>query len=72
MAGRKRIDTENGEKREVKFMMYFTPSVFADFKFLCSMKETSCANMLFELVCNEIEKNRDMINYFREGQKKLI
>ena len=68
--GRKRLD-ENGEKRDVKFMMYFTPTVLSDFKFLCAMKEISCTNMIFELVCAEIEKNREMIDYFREGQKRL-
>ena len=62
---------ENGEKRSEKFMMYFTPTVLSDFKFLCSMKEISCTNMIFELVCAEIDKNREMIDYFREGQKRL-
>ena len=70
--GRKRYDTEKGEKRSVKFMVYFTPSVMAELKDLCSMKHTTCANYLFELACREIEKNGEALAFFREGMSKLI
>ena len=69
--GRKRYDTKNGEKRSVKFMVYFTPSVMAEFKDLCSLKHTTCANFLFKLACREIENNEEALTLFREGANKL-
>jgi len=62
----------NGEKKSEKLMMYFTPSVMAELKDLCSMKHTTCANYLFELACREIEKNGEALAFFREGMSKLI
>lgn len=70
--GRRRYDTEKGEKRSVKFMVYFTPSVMAELKDLCSMKHTTCANYLFELACREIKRNEEALAFFREGMSKLI
>ena len=70
--GRRRYDTEKGEKRSVKFMVYFTPSVMAELKDLCSMKHTTCANYLFDLACREIKKNEEALAFFREGMSKLI
>lgn len=68
--GRKRLD-ENGEKRDVKFMIYFTPSLLADFKRLCSLKEISCTNLIYELVQQEVERNREALNFFDECKKRL-
>ena len=69
-AGRKRLD-ENGEKRDIKFMIYFTPSLLADFKRLCSLKEISCTNLIYELVQQEVERNREALNFFDECKKRL-
>lgn len=68
--GRKRLD-ENGEKRDIKFMIYFTPSLLADFKRLCSLKEISCTNLIYELVQQEVERNREALNFFDECKKRL-
>lgn len=68
--GRKRLDG-NGEKRDVKFMIYFTPSLLADFKRLCSLKEISCTNLIYELVQQEVERNREALNFFDECKKRL-
>lgn len=69
--GRKRYDTKKGEKRSVKFMIYFTPSVMAEFKDLCSIKHTTCASYLFELACREIENNKEALTLFHESMSKL-
>lgn len=69
--GRKVLDTVNGEKRSVKFMVYFTPSIMSELKDLCSMKHTTCANYLFELACREIKNNEEALKFFREGMSKL-
>ena len=63
---------EPQNERSVKFMVYFTPSVMAELKDLCSMKHTTCANYLFDLACREIKRNEEALAFFREGMSKLI
>ena len=69
--GRKRLDSENGEIRDEKVTVYFTSQTMTKFKNLCSMKNTSCANYLFELACNEIARNTEALDFFNQAMSKV-
>ena len=64
-AGRKRLDTENGEIRSEKFTVYVTPTQAEALKALCLIDGvSSVAERINELIEAELKSNSDMINDF--------
>lgn len=65
-AGRKRFDTKNGEKRDQKLMLYLTPSVIADVRDWCKLKDISAVSYITDLIVADMENRQDKLNSFRQ------
>ena len=48
--GRKRFDTENGEKRSEKFMLYLTPELISEVRTWCHIKQISAVSYITGLI----------------------
>lgn len=64
--GRKRFDTVKGEKRTEKLMLYLTPSVIADIRDWCKIKDISAVNYITGLVVADMASRQDKLNSFRQ------
>lgn len=62
--GRKRLDTERGEKLEKFATVYLTPLKAAQFTALCKMDNVKISARITELIENEINGNIDLISDF--------
>ena len=69
--GRKRFDTEKGEKRERKLMLYLTPSVFADVKDWCKLKDLTAVQYITQLIVSDMEVKQAKLKNFRELRDAL-
>ena len=69
-AGRKYLDTENGEKRSEKLMLYLTPSMIADVRAWCDLKGISCVNYITSLIEADIASKRDTLKEFLSFRSK--
>lgn len=65
-AGRKPLDTVNGESKTEKMMMYFTPTLFSDIRAWCDLKGISCVGYITTLIEADIATHKDKINSFLE------
>lgn len=64
--GRKRLDTENGEVRSEKLMLYITPSLIADLRDWCSLKRISCVSYINALIQHDLADKQEKLKSFRE------
>ena len=65
-AGRKRFDTKNGEKRDQKLMLYLTPSVIADVRDWCKLKDISAVSYITDLIIADMKNRQEKLNSFRQ------
>ena len=65
-SGRKCLDTENGEVRSEKLMLYLTPSMIADVRDWCSLKRISCVSYITGLISADLAGKQEKLNFFRE------
>ena len=64
-AGRKRLDSENGEIRSEKFTVYLTPTQAKALKVMCVFDGVpSVAECINSLIVDYIERNKEDINSF--------
>ena len=71
-AGRKRLDSENGEIRNRKLTVYMTDTQLENFKALCLLKHiNSEADYVLRLIVAEINRNEKALNFFREAEKLI-
>ena len=66
--GRKVFDTENGEKKDKKLMMYFTPALFDEIRDWCYLKRISAVSYITSLIEADLHTpdKRDKIAFFRQ------
>ena len=69
-AGRKRFDTENGEKRSEKLMLYLTPELIANVRDWCSLKGISYGSFVIGLIEDYLRDKKNIIDTFREFRDK--
>ena len=69
-AGRKCLDTENGERRSEKLMLYLTPSMIADVRTWCDLKGISCVNYITGLLEADIAGKREKLKEFLSLRSK--
>ena len=69
MAGRRRLDSEIGEKRSEKFTLYITPSMLADIRDICALRGVSVVSYITELVNRDLDGARDKLDAFRKLRK---
>ena len=69
-AGRKRFDTENGEKRSEKLMLYLTPELITDIRDWCNLKGISYASFVIGLIEDYLRDKKNILNTFREFRDK--
>ena len=65
-AGRKKIDTMKGEKRDQKLMLYLTPSVIADVRDWCSLKNLSSNDYITKLIEADLQDKQEKLSFFRQ------
>lgn len=65
-AGRKKFDTENGEKRNQKLMLYLTPSVIEDVRDWCSLKKLTVNNYVTALIEADLRDKQGKLDSFRQ------
>ena len=65
-AGRKKIDTVKGEKRDQKLMLYLTPSVIADVRDWCSLKNLSSNDYITKLIEADLQDKQEKLSFFRQ------
>ena len=65
-SGRKCLDTENGEVRSEKLMIYLTPSMIADVRDWCSLKRISCVSYITGLISADLAGKQEKLKFFRE------
>ena len=66
MAGRRRLDSDTGEKRSEKFMIYLSPSLLRDIRDYCDLRGVSVVSYITELVNADLEDKREQLNAFRK------
>ena len=61
-------DTENGEKKDKKLMMYFTPALFDEIRDWCYLKRISAVSYITSLIEADLHTpdKRDKIAFFRQ------
>lgn len=64
--GRKCLDTESGEVRSEKLMLYLTPSMIADVRDWCSLKRISCVSYITGLISADLAGKQEKLKFFRE------
>lgn len=69
-AGRKVLDTERGEKRSEKLMLYLTPSMIADIRDWCDLKHISSVNYITELIRADMKTKQEKLKSFREFRNR--
>ena len=65
-SGRKCLDTESGEVRSEKLMLYLTPSMIADVRDWCSLKRISCVSYITGLISADLAGKQEKLKFFRE------
>ena len=69
-AGRKRLDTQNGEKRSEKLMLYLTPELIANVRDWCNLKGISYGSFVIGLIEDYLRDKKNIIDTFREFRDK--
>ena len=68
-AGRKKLTDENGEQRTEKNTVYLSRSKDRLFKSLCAIKGLSFAEYVSQLIDNELDNNKEALNFFSQAVK---
>ena len=64
-------DTENGEKKDKKLMMYFTPELIARIRIWCDLKGISAVSYITGLIEADLYSKQEKINTFLEMRNNL-
>lgn len=70
-AGRPRFDTDKGEKRSEKLMLYLTPTLIAQIRAWCDMKGISNVSYITALIEEDLHSKEDKINAFLKMRSEL-
>ena len=66
MAGRRRLDSETGEKRSEKFMIYLSQRLLRDIRDYCDLRGVSVVSYITELVNADLADKQEQLNAFRK------